>query len=70
MGPRGNYLAPTLNRRIQNIKRHPVDEMGRFGILKQYLHTVTTVFKWSTHLFTLVYFVMLTQLHIPTRMGV
>ena len=68
MGPRGIFLAPTLNRRIQRIKRHPVDEMERFVILKQDVHTVTTVFKWLTHLFTLVYFVMLTQLHIPTRM--
>ena len=46
----------------------PVDEMERFRILKHDVHTVSTVFKSLTHLFTLVYFVMLTQLHIPTRM--
>jgi hypothetical protein len=45
----------------------PVDEMERFGILKQDIQTVTTVIKWLTHLFTLVYFVMLIQLYIPNR---
>jgi hypothetical protein len=42
--------------------------MERFEILKQVVHTVATVFKWLTHLFILVYFMMLTQLHIPNRM--
>ena len=68
MGPGRKFLAPNLTRRNKRIKSYPVDETEIFGILEQDVHTVTTVFKWLTHLFTLVYFVMLTQLHIHNRM--
>jgi hypothetical protein len=66
--PEENFLRLPCIEELTESQGTQVDEMERFGILKQDVHTVTTAFKWLTHLFTLVYFVMLTQLRIPNRM--